>query len=96
MSADTDYADAGFVISSSYRTIVLQRLVEAPATPSAIAKETGIDIAHVSRALQELREKDCVELLVPEDRKKGRIYGPAERGREAAETVERMNGGESA
>lgn len=96
MSADTDYADAGFVISSGYRTTVLERLVESPAMPSTIAEETPIEIAHVSRALQELRERDYVELLVPEERKKGRIYGATQRGEQAAEKVAELNGGDDA
>jgi DNA-binding MarR family transcriptional regulator len=96
MSAGTEYADAGFVIASSYRTTVLERLSESPATPSTIAEDTPISIAHVSRALQELRERDYAELLVPEERHKGRIYGATDRGVEAAQKVRELNGGDNA
>lgn len=96
MSADTDYADAGFVVASDYRRIVLESLVESPATPSTIAERTPVSIQHVSRALQELREEDCAELLVPEERRKGRIYGLTDRGREAADKVAELNGGDDA
>lgn len=71
-----------FVIRSQYRVAVVERLVEGPATPSRIAADKDIAIAHVSRALSGLREDDrgMVELLVSEDQKKGRVYGITDRG----------------
>jgi len=75
-----EWNEIGYIISSQYRVAVLRRLAEGPATPSRIASDTGINIAHVSRALQELRDRGLVELLVPEDRKKGRIYGITDEG----------------
>lgn len=72
--------EVSYVISSSYRADSLQQLAEGPATPSQIAEETGQSIAHVSRALQELRDNGLVDLLVSEDRKKGRVYGITEAG----------------
>ncbi|WP_225317797.1 MULTISPECIES: winged helix-turn-helix domain-containing protein [Haloferax] len=75
MAEDVVWDDVGFVISSRYRVDVLERLDESPATPTQIAADSGRPVAHVSRALQELRERSLVELLVPEDRKKGRVYG---------------------
>lgn len=81
-----DYDDVGYVVASTYRQIVMKRLAARPAIPSKIAEDTDVKIAHVSRALQELREKDLVELLVPEDRKKGRIYGLTEKGEGVVET----------
>ncbi|WP_081814430.1 winged helix-turn-helix domain-containing protein [Haloferax mediterranei] len=65
----------GFVISSRYRISVLNRLSEGPATPTQIASDSESAVAHVSRALQELRDRSLVELLVPEQRRKGRVYG---------------------
>lgn len=91
-----DYEDAGYVVASGYRQRVLAYLADGPATPSTIADETPIAIAHVSRALGELREREYVKLLVPEKRKKGRIYGITEKGEQAAAAVAEMNGGESA
>lgn len=85
MSADWD--DVGYVISSSYRVAVLERLAESPATPSTLADHTDIPIAHVSRALQDLRSRDIVELLVPEDRKKGRVYGITDHGENVWSTI---------
>jgi DNA-binding MarR family transcriptional regulator len=72
----------GYVISSQYRVAVLSRLAESPATPSRIADDSDIAVTHVSRALSGFRDRDLVELLVPEERKKGRVYGITERGRE--------------
>jgi len=72
--------EIGFVISSRYRVAVLKRLAEGPATPSQIATDSELSIAHISRSLRRLRDRDLVELLVSEDRKKGRVYGITDRG----------------
>jgi DNA-binding MarR family transcriptional regulator len=80
MSEDWDLI--GYVISSQYRVAVLGRLAESPATPSRIADDTDIAVTHVSRALGGFRERDLVELLVPEERKKGRVYGITDQGQE--------------
>ena len=42
----------------------------------------------MSRALQELRSRDLVELLVSEQQKTGRLYGTTERADRVWETVE--------
>lgn len=86
MSDDWDVV--GHVISSRYRTAVLGRLADSPATPSRISEDTGIAVTHVSRSLRALRERGLVELLVPEERRKGRVYGITEEGREAWELIE--------
>ncbi|WP_345778547.1 winged helix-turn-helix domain-containing protein [Natrinema sp. DC36] len=76
-----NWDNVGYVISSQYRIEIMKRLDEGPKTPSAMAKpNSDIPIAHVSRALTNLREKDLVELLVPEERKKGRVYGLTDEG----------------
>lgn len=87
----SDWNEISFVISSKYRVIALQRLEAGPATPSQIASDADVGIAHVSRALQELRERSMVDLLVSEDRKKGRVYGLTEHGREVWDTIETEN-----
>ena len=58
-------------------------------TPTSDAICEGV--AHISRALQRLRERSLVELLVSEDRKKGRVYGLTERGSAVWETIEAEN-----
>jgi DNA-binding MarR family transcriptional regulator len=81
----------GFVISSNYRVTVLRRLNDGPATPSQIANDEDIAITHVSRALRELGERDLVELLVPENRRKGRVYGITEKGERIWEEMQSQN-----
>lgn len=85
---DTNWDDVSFIISSAYRREVMYALDEGPATPSSIAESTEYDISHVSRALRSLRERELTELLVPEGRKKGRIYGATEHGEKAVEVIE--------
>jgi DNA-binding HxlR family transcriptional regulator len=84
-STEQTMADAGYIVSSQYREYVIEALLEGPKTPSKINDhhdEPGL--AHISRALKELAKKDVVELLVPEERKKGRIYGLTDDGERAA------------
>lgn len=87
----TDWDEIGFVISSRYRILALRRLAVGPATPSQIASDEGVGIAHISRALQDLKERTLVDLLVSDDRKKGRVYGLTEHGREVWETIDAEN-----
>ena len=84
----TDWDVVGYVISSDHRTAAVGRLAEGPATPTQIAEGVDISVTHVSRALRELRKRDLVDLLVPEERRKGRIYGITTRGREVWELIE--------
>lgn len=86
-----EWDQIGFVISSDYRVSVLGRLADGPATPSQIADHADIGIAHVSRALKDLREHGLVELLVPEDRKKGRVYGITSDGTAIWSQIESQN-----
>jgi DNA-binding transcriptional ArsR family regulator len=89
---DSDkWDDISYVISSRYRIKTLERLAEGPATPSLIADDKQLDIAHVSRALQELRDQELVSLLVSEERKKGRVYGITEQGSSVWQLMERRN-----
>lgn len=87
----TDWDDVSFVISSRYRVEVLRELSDNPSTPSRIAQETENSIAHVSRALKDLRERDLVDLLVSEERSKGRVYGTTEAGNEVWDRIEAEN-----
>ncbi|QSG16035.1 winged helix-turn-helix domain-containing protein [Halapricum desulfuricans] len=86
-----EWDEIGFVISSDYRVTALKRLAEGPATPSQIADEADIGIAHVSRALKGLRDRGLVELLVPEERKKGRVYGITTDGNDIWQQIESQN-----
>lgn len=83
--------DVSFVLASTYRVNVLDQLSDESTTPSQLATEAELPISHVSRALRELRDHALVELLVPEDRKKGRIYGITDQGANVWETIEAQN-----
>lgn len=92
-----DWDEVGFVISSTYRTFVLEQLAHEPATPSQIAAADPLSvspphdqiyISHVSRALRRLQEHSLVELLVPDDRQRGRIYGITDHGTDVWQTIE--------
>jgi len=76
---------ASIIVASDYRKAVCAELLESPATPTTLAEAVDIEVAHTSRALQELKEKDLVTLMVDEARNKGRIYKLTESGRKAAE-----------
>jgi DNA-binding HxlR family transcriptional regulator len=91
MSDFDRWDEVSYVISSQYRVDILGQLSGGPAMPSQIAEETGQNIAHVSRALRELREKGIVELLVSEDQKKGRVYGITDKGETVWETIDRQD-----
>jgi len=45
----------------------------------------------VSDALEQLRDEGLVELLVPESRSKGRLYGLTDRGIEAVQFMQEQN-----
>lgn len=83
-----NWDEVSFVVASTYRTNVLKRLMNGPATPSMIADDAEIALSHVSRALTELREHGLVELLVAEERQKGRVYGLTDHGTTVWETIE--------
>lgn len=84
----------GHVAASDHRETTVRRLTDSPATPSVIAEDIGLDTSHVSRALKSLRGKDLVELLVDEDRRKGRVYALTAEGEEVVEFLDEMGGGE--
>jgi len=81
-----DFNKLGYVKASWYRTETIQAM-DRPILPSELEEQTGIEQAHISRALNELREKGIIELLVSEDTKKGRLYGLTEQGQEIQEAL---------
>lgn len=80
--------DVRFVRATTYRRVLLKRLVTGPATPTQLVTETDYSLSYVSLGLGELREQGLIELLVSEDRKKGRVYGSTERGVAVWETID--------
>jgi len=89
---------AASILASTYRMTVVAALSDGAATPSTIADEQDVGIAHVSRALQKLRGQGVVELLVDDDVKRGRVYGLTDEGRdllnEWGEVIERNSDSE--
>lgn len=81
---EPDFDLLSFVKRSDYRRETVECLASQPMMPSEISSETGTDIAHVSRALTEMREKDITNLLVSEDTKRGRIYNLTAEGEKIA------------
>jgi DNA-binding transcriptional ArsR family regulator len=90
------------ILNSTHRHAVLHAMVEdGPLTPTDAADHTSIDSTHVSRAISSLRDYGLVELLVPEDVKKGRLYGATDYGEDVhalseqvADPPEKYTGGE--
>ena len=76
----------GYVISSKYRRTVIDQLSDGASTPTTLASTASISTTHVSRALEQLRDRGVVTLAVPEDQVKRREYELTERG----EAVERV------
>ena len=72
---DQLWSDFSFVASSGYREKTLRALAEGPKLPKQLSLDTSFRIAHVSRALRELRERGLVECLTPERKARGRVYG---------------------
>lgn len=83
MVVTKDWERVRYVSSSTHRTEVMYHLFETgPAQPSEIAEAIGRPLPHVSRSLAELRDEELVDLLVPEETQKGRIYGLTPDGRD--------------
>jgi DNA-binding transcriptional ArsR family regulator len=89
--SSVNWDDISFVISSRYRVVSMQRLSDGPATPSQIAQDEDVGLSHVSRALQELRDRGLVTLLVSDNRNKGRVYGLTEPGADIWNRIETEN-----
>lgn len=82
-----EWDQVGFIISSRYRKLVLNVLEGGAQTPKDIAEGREAHISHVSRALQRMRDREIVDLKVPETRRKGRLYGLTEFGEQVADQV---------
>ncbi len=72
---DSLWSDFSYVVSSGVRERVVSSLAGTPKVPKQVSLETGLRIYHVSRALRELRDHGLVELLTPEAKGRGRLYG---------------------
>jgi len=90
--SSTDWKTIAWVTASSHRREVLLELTENAATPSTLTERVTIDdMSHVSRALNQLRDRGLVELLVPEEVRKGRIYDVTDKGYDIAMQTEEVD-----
>ena len=83
-----DWDAIGYVISSKYRVAVLRNLSSGPATPTTIADASELGITHISRALRRLEDRNIVELIVPEEQQKGRLYALTDKGEQTWEGIQ--------
>lgn len=89
---DTDWDAVSYVIASDYRTKIMVALLSGAKTPTELVDATELDMTYVSRTLRDLKDKDLVELLVPEETNKGRLYGLTDGGEEIAGVVKERTG----
>ncbi len=78
----------GYVLASKNRIIVSISLLDGQRTPTQIQKKTKLAMSHISRALNELLEKEIVDCLNPKAIK-GRLYALSEEGREIVKEVQK-------
>lgn len=83
--------DAAFVVMAPHRTMVLRRLTKGNAIPAQIRDDTGQEYSRISEAANSLRERNLIELVVPDDTKRGRLYSITERGTDAWEYMVENN-----
>jgi len=76
----------GFVIASDHRTRVVLSLYKHPKTPAQISNETGLAMAHVSRVLKELTERNVVTCLTP-NVLKGKVFSLTDEGGSVAKII---------
>lgn len=76
-----------FLLRSPLRRKILNALLDEPMAPVQIAEETEIDKSNVSTKLGELKEREMVNVVNPEDRK-WRFYQITDYGRKMLEEAE--------
>ena len=77
---DNEKITIEFIRLSKNREKVFRALEGETLKPTDISKKTGIHRNNVSRTLSQLKEKDLVRLLNPEN-KRGRLYELSEYGK---------------
>lgn len=80
--------DASYVVRSPHRTTVLQRLADGAAIPTQIRNDTGLEYSRITEAVNKLRDRGLVDLLVDEDTKRGRLYAVTDRGENVLEFMD--------
>lgn len=85
MKKVTKWDDVSFVVSSSYRKRVLEKL-DTPKTPSTLSREANINKTHISKTLSELESRGLVQCLT-KNAVKGKLYTISEYGKEILKEV---------
>ena len=88
MEKVTKWDDVSYLISSSYRKRIMEKL-ESPKSPSKLSKELNINKTHISRALSELEKKNMIKCLTP-NMTKGKLYVISYYGKEILEEVGKL------
>jgi len=76
-----------YVARAKNRRAVLNELANQNGTPTDVGERVGMHQSTAGRAMRELREVGCVELLVPEDTRQGKVHGVTEKGESVLETL---------
>ena len=80
--------EVSFIVASKTRKAILLRL-DSPTTPTTLAKEMGLNLSNISRALTELEGKRMVECLTPKQRV-GKIYSLTKKGIKTAHVIDNL------
>lgn len=72
--------------SKQRKEIIL--VLEKPKTPTHIAYDTKLSVAHVSRTLKEFSAKELVRCLTPNE-KIGRLYQLTDKGKEILRSLKK-------
>ena len=80
----------GYILASPNRRKVTMRLEKGFATPSQLAKDTGIRLGHVSIILRDLRVNNIALCRNP-SAKRGRVYELTEIGLTAMKQIGRIS-----
>ena len=75
----TELDSIGFIVRSKYRKQVFEKISKKLIQPSEIEKEVDLRFTHVTRELRNLKDKNLIECINPED-KKGRLYRLTSKG----------------
>ena len=81
-----DYHLISFLYRATRRTAVLKCL-DKPKTPKEIAVECELSISNISNALAELKDKELIECINPEDHI-SKFYCQTKKGKEVLKMLE--------
>lgn len=92
--SDADRQALRGVPSGDVARAIFHALDDGTHTPTEVADRTGCDRHYAGQVLARLADAGCAELLVPEERRKGRRYGITERGQRVLAVLPGENDGE--